>query len=705
MTRATMWICCAVLLLLTAPGCKRQSALSVLESTPAAPAKAAAPAAVTPQPPPPEVAVPAVDDRAVQLPTPGSVAQPFLPPPAVLLLISDSSRHRSLFNRVAGEYYPFRWGSDAESPHQLDVAKGELVLPEALRSQFGLQGLGWSETPALHIAIRFVEQELDRRRREAMKSLLKAQQPVTFRFAVSQLSPPAQAAMRPLLEAAQYIQTLFQVQLMPEAPQLISEIYRRAEPLELALLRRNGAPHCGRLSDNEYCDLLPSFPGVRPAAAMWPEGMSRELFTQLKQQAADVGQDPRLSPFTLTTRNPDGGFGWIPYAQSEPFLAGSERVAALLEEAAQVPGLDPTFQQQLVAQAAAFRSTEAYPFAASDAAWAEATGELELTIGPYETYRDPWDTKAYFQYVLGRERPQAASFVQRIFPRLSSWEQGVAALNGADGYTARTLPERVPFRVIDVILATGDANSDGGPPVAYHLPNVGPLSASGGGKRVILANHLEAKFPHVISSAAVALAPALQNGVQLEAALRNVILHEIFHGIGPRVDLPITTAISERKGLTVGLALEDYAAPLEEAKADVGGQWALADLQQQGMLTPEEVRASYTTKLAGLFRQLRLGLHEAHARGAVLQFGYLFSKGAILIEGDRFALDLNKVPEAYASLLKEIVRAQVTGDLAAAKGLLDGYAAKLPPLVGQVVERMKAANIPDGIAAYYEIEE
>ena len=99
-------------------------------------------------------------------------------------------------------------------------------------------------------------------------------------------------------------------------------------------------------------------------------------------------------------------------------------------------------------------------------------------------------------------------------------------------------------------------------------------------------------------------------------------MHELMHGLGP------DNITVDGQATTVRLQLKDKYSAIEEAKADVR-LWALQYLIDKGVIEKQMQRTLYTTYLASMFRSVRFGLTESHARGVAMQFNYFTDEGAM----------------------------------------------------------------------------
>ena len=158
-------------------------------------------------------------------------------------------------------------------------------------------------------------------------------------------------------------------------------------------------------------------------------------------------------------------------------------------------------------------------------------------------------------------------------------------------------------------------------------------------------------------------------------------MHELMHGLGPQ-----TIRVGGRE-TTVRQELKELNGPLEEAKADISGLWALQYLMDKGVIDKKQERSMYVTFLASTFRTLRFGLNAAHAKGMALQVNYLLDHGAVRVDKDgQFSLDLPKTKKAVAGLTHDIMTLQAHGDYAGVKKLLDRMVV-IRPEVQRVIDQ------------------
>src|SRR5512138_991914 len=505
--------------------------------------------------------------------------------------------------------------------------------------------------------------------------------PVDLRVALSRLPQPERAALVPLLEASRIMDALFLRQVWPGNEAVLLRLAADATPLGRARLEafvRNKGPW-DRLDENR-----PFVPGVPPkpeSGGFYPPGTPRERVERWIRALAPEAREAAEGFFTVLRHSPSGGGGLvvIPYClEYQPELA---RAAELLRAAAQQTA-DAGLRAFLEARAAAFLSNDYRP---SDVAWMKLDSAVEPTIGPYEVYEDGWfNAKAAFEaFVAVRDDAETAKLA-----RFEAELQGIEdALPIDPALRNPKLGAMAPIRVVNEIFAAGDA-AKGVTTAAYNLPNDETVVREMGSKRVMLRNVQQAKFEKVlVPIARIALDAKDRAAVAFDAFFTHILMHELVHGLGPHA--------VQGSGASVRTALAETYSALEEAKADVGGLFALQKLVDDGKLDRAMERTLYPTFVASAFRSIRFGVGEAHGKGMALQLSWLLDAGAISARKDgTFAVDAAKTREAVASLTREIMTVQAKGDRDAANALL--ARAVVRPEVQRVLERLR--DVPVDIA-------
>jgi hypothetical protein len=480
--------------------------------------------------------------------------------------------------------------------------------------------------------------------------------PVDLRVDLSALPASERAALAKLVLAARLLDAVFLRQVWAGNEAALLELSSDGSPLgraRLAAFLRNKGPWDRLEGDRAF---LPGAPPKPEAANFYPAGATKEEVEAWLASLAPGERRGALGFFTTIRRLPGGAFAAVPY--SVEYQGELARAAALLREAAGATA-DASLRAFLLARADAFVSND---YRASDVAWMRLDSAVEPTVGPYEVYEDGWfAAKAAFEAFVGVRDEAETARLARFGGELQGIED---ALPIDPALRNPKLGALAPIRVVNEVFAAGDA-AKGVTTAAYNLPNDEEVAREMGTKRVMLKNVQEAKFAKVlVPIARVALGPADRRDVSFDAFFTHILVHELVHGLGPHA--------VQATGGTVREALGDAYSALEEAKADVGGLFALQKLLDDGKVDRALARTLYPTFVASAFRSLRFGLGEAHGRGTALQLNWLLDAGAVRARADgTFAIDAARMREAVVALTREIMTVQARGDRAAARALLD----------------------------------
>jgi hypothetical protein len=169
---------------------------------------------------------------------------------------------------------------------------------------------------------------------------------------------------------------------------------------------------------------------------------------------------------------------------------------------------------------------------------------------------------------------------------------------------------------------------------------------------------MDARVNYIILPLAKGIMDPEQAGqASAEGYMATTVMHEISHGLGPNYARTASGKVDIRE------ATADVYPALEEAKADVVGMFGLKFLIDKGVLPREREQEYYASYVAGIFRTIRFGVGEAHGRAEMMEFNYLSEQKAITRDSSgRYHIDYAKMPDAIASLAKELLEQEATGD-------------------------------------------
>jgi hypothetical protein len=541
---------------------------------------------------------------------------------------------------------------------------------------------------------------------DSLRQEMQRYAPVEIAYDAAILSAPEKAALAKIVAAAHAMDEIFLTQVWDGNAALRQQLVDaagRSGPQQqlaadlLAFFRLNAGPWI-RLEHNR------PFIGTRskPAGAgFYPADLDKAEFEAFVA-AHPERKDAFTGYFTRIERAPGGELTAVPY--SDAYAASLQAAAGALREAADIltaPASTPlyaagvdytTFATFLRSRAAAFLSNDYYQ---SDMDWMDVEHNiLDLTIGPYEVYEDAlFNYKASFEAVVGIRNPQDSRDLEQLKSYLPAMERGLPIPDKFKNFERGT---DSPVTVIDVVHAAGDIKA-GVHAVAYNLPNDERVREAKGSKKVMLKNISRAKYDKILVPIAnIVLVPEQQSAVDFDSFFGHTLMHELAHGLGPG-----TITLADGSKTTVNQVLKTLYSPIEECKADVMGIYNSRYLVEQGVLKPEQLERHYVVFLPGLFRSVRFGLHEAHAKGNLVQYNWFVDQGAIRLDPatDRYTVHFDKMHAAAESLTRELCMLQANGDYAAAEAFVERWG-RVPPEVERIVAKL--TGIPSDVAPDYD---
>ncbi len=484
-----------------------------------------------------------------------------------------------------------------------------------------------------------------------------AYSPVAIKPDLGQLSVNEHAVLDKLVAAARVMNDMYRVQATPCHSEIASMVDAYTGPAADAL-QRYFAINYGPWDRREH---FQPFFGTWPhpdGANYYPLDLTEAQKTQIADPAAGLN-----GLTTMVRRDHDGNLVAIPYSA---FFADQLKDAArLLREAAALTD-NASLKAFLESRADAFLSDDYY---ASDMLWMDLDSPVEVTIGPYETYEDGlFGFKASFEAFVTVTDPQESQRLAKFKDELP-WLEGHLPIPDKDKNPNRGTES--PIRVVDLVYSGGDTRA-GVQTIAFNLPNDERVREAKGSKKVMLRNMMNAKFTKILTPIADTLVAQDQLAdLSSESFFLHTLWHEMSHGLGPgRITL-------DGRETEVRLELKEHYSTLEEAKADVMGEWDILKLHADGRdyFPDSVVREQPVTYLAGLFRSVRFGIGEAHGAANAIQFNYLLDHGAIRYDEStgRFAVDFDTFLPTMEQLLHEILVLQAAGDYAGTGALFAKY--------------------------------
>ena len=522
----------------------------------------------------------------------------------------------------------------------------------------------------------------DREAREIARRM-KKYTVVPMDFDARTLAPRQRELLRRLVEAARLADEIFWRQTAPGNVELRERILKTRSPDDPVrrFFLMQGGPY-DRLDHNApFMDVPPKPPG----AGFYPPDMTREEFEQwLRDHPED--KEAFLSPYTVIRRR-DHGLTAIPYHVEYRDLV--EPLARKLEEAAALAGHEG-LRRYLRLKARAVRTDDYYE---ADLAWIDLTdAPFDLALGPFEVYEDELNNiKAAYEATVEIVDREASRRLDRYKKSLDQLE---AYLPYPEAYKEKSAGLTAAFVIVRDVYRGGQIRS-GYQPVAANLPNDPRVHMTKGTKKTFWKNVLEARVNHIIVPIARRLiAPEQLDGMTPEGLFDFILLHEIAHGLGPRYVHGSRTPVN--------VALRDLYSWIEENKADLAGLHSLRYLRDHGVIDPAMRRQHLISYLGSIFRTIRFGTGEAHGKAALVSLNYFLRHGGVRYDADRgrFAVEFDRLEDSIASLARELLMIEATGDYARAEKLEADYG-KMPEVVEGALARLE--DLPVDVVPEYHI--
>lgn len=490
------------------------------------------------------------------------------------------------------------------------------------------------------------------------------------------------AVLEKLYQAADLMDAAYWQQVDPQGEQLFHSLSGAQDPAGQAVRFLLDANY-GRW--DRFADFQP-FVGDEPRPAggyVYPLDLTKEELDAYIAAHPDE-KDSLLSPFTVVQRQGDRLVA-APY--HEVYAAFVLPAADLLDQAAAL-SQNESLTTYLKLEAQALRSDEYFE---ANMAWLDLDSNIDVSLGPHETYDDQLTgQKAFYKAnVLIVDRPAARE--------LATLMDAVPAMQARLPVPAAFRPDQAgtmtPLELADDVYRTGQVRAimEG---VAFSLPNDPEVWEAKGAKKVMMGNYLDARRTEVLAPLAGAiLAEPAARRLDAQQYFNWVLLHEVAHTLGPRA------VEKDGQQAPVTQALGQYYAPIEEGKADITGLYQVPYLLDQGILTGT-LEAHYVGYLAESLRSIRFGTGSAYGVIRSAAWNYFLEHGALVYSAaaGRFEVDVERMTESIAQLVKELLTIEGNGDAAAAQAFLDCYMPvkpELQALLDQADQSFPVEFVPD----------
>jgi len=476
-----------------------------------------------------------------------------------------------------------------------------------------------------------------------IKNRLAQFSPTKITYDENLLNEEQKKVLEKLILAAKHMDDIFWKQASPTGLDMEKKLEKSTDPAAedyLHYLKINFGPY-DRLDENR------PFIGTitKPlGAGFYPLDLTKDYFQGYVTVNPAV-KEAFESHYTVIRRKDDQLVA-IPY--NEEYKEDLEPAAQYLREAGELTS-NESLKKYLLQRALDLLQNDYYQ---SDCDWIDLKDNLvEIVIGPYEVYEDSLNgLKASYEAFVYINDLEEMENIKGYLKYLGDMQKNLPVEQKYKNQEVAGL--KSPLNVAFEVFTAGDTKA-GVQTLAFVLPNDERVREEKGTKKVFLKNVMEAKFNKVlVPISKKVLSPDDAQKVSFYAYFNEIILHEISHVLGVNY-----VTLSDGNRITVNKALKEHYPAIEESKADVVGLYYVPFLIEEGWIPAEKEKEIYTTYLAGMFRSMRFGVHEAHGLGTLLQFNFLREKGAFVYDenSEKFHVDREKIRGAVKELAQTLL--------------------------------------------------
>ena len=513
--------------------------------------------------------------------------------------------------------------------------------------------------------------------------------PTEITFDESLLNDEQKQVLEKLVMAAKYMDRIFWKQASHIGLDVLEELKKSADPAAqyaMRYMKINFGPF-DRLDENR------PFVGTEPkpsGAGFYPPDLTKDFFQGYVEGNPEKKEELE-SHFTVVKKEDDSLVG-VPY--SEAYREELEPAAKHLREAAEIT-TNASLKAYLTQRAEDLLQNDYYK---SDCLWIDLEGNLvEIVIGPYEVYEDNLlGIKAAYESFVYINDLEEMKKIKGYLDYLAEMQKMLPVEQKYKDMKVAGL--KSPLNVVLLAYSAGDTKA-GVQTLAFVLPNDERIREEKGTKKVFLKNVMEAKFNKaLIPISEQVLSPEDAAHVSFYAFFTETMLHEICHALGVNyVTLP------DGSRVTVNKALGKLYSHIEECKATIVGMNNVPFLIEKGLIPPDKEKEIYSTYLAGMFRSIRFGAHEAHGMGSLMQLNFHRETGAFIYDEEtgKFRVDAEKIKDSVKAMAQKILILEGDGDYSKAEEFIGRYG-KIDEVIQRTIDKL--GDIPVDIEPIFKFD-
>jgi hypothetical protein len=308
----------------------------------------------------------------------------------------------------------------------------------------------------------------------------------------------------------------------------------------------------------------------------------------------------------------------------------------------------------------------------ADFMWIRHGAPIDLILSSaLEVYLDNWkNARGEAAAAVMIENNEAQSLLRSLVDRLP-------ALEASAPWKHRKMqidPEKLPhLRFVDVLNWSGDYVNSPMTIVAQSLPNDHWVIDNVGSVNMVYRN--TGKAIYALSGEMIAKEFLTKSAFEeygdlmFEATQIHSALHELGHTTGAMAP--------EHAGKEARALLDAEYSPLEEARAELFGMWAMPQMAREGIFSKKMAEAGHYGMVISMVGGLRFLPEQAHVKARNLMWHYFVQNGGVedVVEDGkkRFRLRLARIDELVAEFLGIIGNTKAAGDKVGAIKLRETY--------------------------------
>lgn len=308
----------------------------------------------------------------------------------------------------------------------------------------------------------------------------------------------------------------------------------------------------------------------------------------------------------------------------------------------------------------------------ADFTWVRHTSKLDIILGSaVEVYLDNWkNARGAAAGAALIENSEATQQLQTLIERYAKFEETAPWKHKKQEIDPETLPN---LKFVDVLSWAGDYVNGPMTIIAQSLPNDDWVIRKVGSVNMVYLNTGRAihKISGKLAAKEFLSSAAFEKYASLlfEASQLHSALHELGHTTG-MMD-------AEHQDKQPREYFEAEFSPMEEARAELFGMWAMPLLYKDGVISKETMEAGYIGMVLTMLTSLKFEPKQAHNMARNMMWHYFIDKGAItrLQEDGKTKYEANfaRIHDVTTEMLAIVGDTKASGDKSLAQAFREKW--------------------------------